>query len=234
MSKLSRKAIFPAAVILGAASLFAAPAMAQSVEAPAIEAPVKSSSPVTNLLGNASDSALDDLAKPGAFFADKAIRIALPGATGGILKKGLSFGNKLGITNDITKSINDAAGLAAGEAKPIFRNAINGLSVKDIPTLVGKSDGGTQYLRQSAGDELTGKIRPLVAKALGDVGAFKQLDKLGGKSSLLGGVGLNSDGLTDSVTKQTLNGIFKYMGNEERSLRKNPINAGKKIFNIFK
>ena len=211
--------------------VLATPVMAETPEA---EAPVKTGSPVTNLLANASDSALDDLSEPGAFYADEAIRIALPGTKGGILQKGLSIGNKLGLTSNITKSLNEAAGMAANEAKPIFRSAINGLSVSDIPGLVTKSDGGTRYLKKSAGDELSVKIRPLVAKALGEVGAYKQLDKLGGKSSMLGGLGLSNDGLTDSVTKQALNGIFKYMGSEEKKLRSNPISTGKKILDIFK
>lgn len=207
------------------------PAMAGSEDS----APqAKAQSPVTGLLANASDSALDDLSQPGAFYADEAIRIGLPGAKGGLLQKGFSLGNKLGITSGITRSLNEAAGKAAGEAKPIFRAAINDLSVNDVPGLVTKSDGGTRYLKQSAGDELSVKIRPLIAKALGEVGAYDQLDKLGSKNSFMGGLGLTNDGLTDSVTKQALKGIFKYMGSEEKKLRKNPLKAGKKIFKIFK
>lgn len=219
------------AAAIAACAVIATPVTAQNADA---EPAVKAGSPVTNLLANASDSALDDLSRPGAFYADKAIRIALPGTKGGLLQKGLRIGSKLGLTSDITRSLNEAAGLAAKEAKPIFRSAINDMSVKDIPGLVTKSDGGTRYLKQSAGDELSLKIRPLVAKALGDVGAYEQLDKLGGGGSLFGTLGLSNDGLTDSVTKQTLNGIFSYMGSEESKLRKSPIKTGKKIFDIFR
>jgi len=219
------------AAAFAACAMLAAPVMAQDVVA---EPAAKAGSPVTNLLANASDSALDDLAQPGAFYADKAIRIALPGTKGGLLQKGLSIGNKLGLTSDITRSLNEAAGLAAKEAKPIFRSAINDMSVKDIPGLVAKNDGGTRYLKQSASDQLSLKIRPLVAKALGEVGAYDQLDKMGGQRSMFGSLGLSNDGLTDSVTKQTLHGIFKYMGSEESKLRKSPIKTGKKIFDIFR
>jgi len=247
------------AILCSLAVITAAPASSQSLSIPGKTA---KSSGVTGLLGNASDSALDKLSQPGAFFADQAIRIALPGTKGNLVQKGLKFGDKIGVTNDITKSLNDAAGLAAKEAKPIFRSAIDGLSVKDIPGLVSKSDGGTRYLQDSAGSELQAKIRPLVEKALGDVGAFKQLDKLtggseGGSGGALGGLGggiggalgglggglggvggkslgLNRESLTDSVSKQALDGIFKYMGAEESKLRKNPLKAGKKLFGVFK
>ena len=87
--------------------------------------------PLNNLLGNASDSALDKLAKPGAFYADKAVRILLPG--GKTISKLFDLGSKAGLTDGLVKSINNAAGIAAGEAKHIFRSAINGLSLSDVP-----------------------------------------------------------------------------------------------------
>jgi hypothetical protein len=86
-------------------------------------------------------------------------------------------------------------------------------------------------LRKSSGDELALKIRPLVEKALGEVGAYRQFEKLGSVSSLarVGGLDFSRDGLTDSVTKQTMNGIFNYMGREEQNFRRNPLDKGKKL-----
>jgi hypothetical protein len=184
-----------------------------------------------NMLGNASDNALTKLAKPGAFFADQAVRINLPGGGSGKLLGKLA--DKTGLTNGLTKSINDAAGLAAEEAKPIFRASIGKLSLNDVPDLATKNDGATQYLQKSAGEELRGKIRPLVTGALTKVGAFSQLGKLGKAGGVLGKLGLNNDKLTDSVTDQTLKGIYSYMGNEEAALRKNPLKTGKSVIDIL-
>ena len=189
--------------------------------------------PVKSILGDASDSALDKLAQPGAFYADKAIRILLPGP----LKKAsklMKYTDQAGLTGNLTKSLNDAAGLAAKEAKPIFRSAINDMTLQDGVSVVSKSDGATRYLEESAGDDLQAKVRPLVAAALGKVGAFDQLDKLGAGSSLLSGAGLSRDGLTDSVTDQALKGIFQYIGTEEAKLRANPLDAGKKLLKTLK
>lgn len=55
--------------------------------------------PVKALLGQASDHALDQLAKPGAFSADEAIRIALPGAAQ--LGNLLDLAHKAGLTGDL-------------------------------------------------------------------------------------------------------------------------------------
>ncbi len=176
---------------------------------------------LTSLLGNASDSALDKLGKPGAFYADKAIRILLPG--GKTVSKLLNVGAKAGLTDGLVRRLNDAAGLAAKEAKPIFRGAIDNVRLSDVPGIATKNDGATQYLRQSAGGDLRLKITPLIESALGQVGAFDQIDKLGKAGSLVSSFGLNRASLTDSVSDQALKGIFSYIGQEETALRKNPL-----------
>lgn len=188
-----------------------------------------SASSLKGTLGNASDKALDKLALPDGFYRDVAIRILLPGSTGKLASKLMKSGDKLGLTSKLTKSLNDAASLAAGEAKPVFRKSIDGLQWTDVPGIALKNDGATQYLRKSSGTDLQAKIRPLIGSALGKVGAFGQLSKLGKTASLLGLAGLTQDGLTDSVTNQALNGIFSYIGKEEAGLRGNVLGVGKSV-----
>lgn len=180
---------------------------------------------LNGLLGKASDSALDKLAVPGAFYADPAVRIMLPlvGGSGGLLGSVLSAGSKLGLTDGLIRKLNDAAGLAAKEAKPVFRAAIGKLSLSDVPGIVKQNDGASQYLRTSAGEELKGKLRPLVDAGLTKVGAYGALDRLSRKSSLATLAGISHDKLGASVTDQALNGIFKYIGGEEAKLRANPL-----------
>lgn len=174
------------------------------------------------LLAGASDGALTKLAEPGAFYRDTAIRILLPGASGKLARKLLGAGDKLGLTTNLTRSLNDAAGLAANEAKPVFRSAIDGLRISDVPGIALNKQGGTDYLRTTAGGELQGKVRPLIGSALSQVGAYDQLARLGQTSSLLGTLGLTPDGLTDSVAEQAMKGIFRYMGSEEAKLKSDP------------
>ena len=180
---------------------------------------------LTSLLGKASDSALDKLAVPGAFYGDPAIRIMLPlvGGAGGTIGKLLGGADKLGLSDGITRKLNDAAGLAAKEAKPVFRAAIDGLKLTDIPGIAGQNDGATQYLRRTSGDVLKGKLRPLIDRALGQVGAFGAVDKLAKTSSLVRAAGISRDKLGNSVTDQALIGIFRYIGGEERGLRARPL-----------
>ncbi len=192
------------------------------------------------LLGNASDSALDQLSKPGAFYADQAVRIALPGPLQKASKL-MKLTDKAGLTNNLTKSLNDAAGLAAQEAKPVFRSAIDSMTLSDgVGIVTGGDTAGTQYLKRTSGSVLREKMRPLVTNALSKTGAFKQLDSLGssgGTAGMLGslaGVDLSRDGLIDSVTDQAMSGIFTYIGREESTFRKNPLKAGQKLLDSIR
>ncbi len=181
---------------------------------------------LTDMLGRATDTSLDRLAQPGAFYGDPLVRIGLPligGGMGGMLGRAMDAGQKLGLTDNLVRKLNDAAGIAAREAKPVFRTAISRLSLTDVPGIAGQNDGATQYLRRSATDELHGKLRPLVDAGLSQVGAFGQLDAVARQSSLIRAAGISRDGLGRSVTEQALNGIFRYIGGEEGRLRANPL-----------
>lgn len=197
---------------------------------------------LAGLLIKASDTSLDKLARPGAFYNDPETRIALPlvgglggssggSGLGGALGSVLGTTSKLGLTDGLVRAINDAAGVAAGEAKPIFRTAINNLSLSDAPDIVKNKDGATRYLRTSAGDELHGKLRPLVDGGLAKAGAYRQLDSLQKKSSIFAKAGITRDALGRSVTEQALNGIFGYIGKEEMALRDNPLGAAGGLLN---
>jgi Protein of unknown function (DUF4197) len=205
--------------IMAVASVAVTPAQAGALDGGGIK----------KLLGGASDNALDKLSKPGAFYADTAIRILLPGAKGKLASKLLKTSDKLGVTTKLTKSLNDAAGFAAQEAKPVFRSAVDGLSLADVPGIALKNDGATEYLKKSADADLRLKVRPLIVSALTKVGAFDQLEKMGKGGGLLSIAKLDRESLTESVTDQTMKGIYNYMAKEEAGLRGNILGTGKSI-----
>jgi hypothetical protein len=204
-------------------------AAAVSVAATPVQASALDGGGIKKLLGGASDNALDKLSKPGAFYADTAIRILLPGAKGKLASKLLKTSDKLGVTSKLTKSLNDAAGFAAQEAKPVFRSAVDGLSLADVPGIALKNDGATEYLKKSADTDLRLKVRPLIVSALTKVGAFDQLAKMGSAGGLLSIAKLDRESLTESVTDQTMKGIYNYMAKEEAGLRGNLLGTGKSI-----
>ena len=168
-----------------------------------------------DILKGATDKALDRVSQPDGFLKDELIRIALPGPLKQV-SKAMSLGSRLGLTKDMDMLINRAAEKAAGEAKPLFRAAVDDMSVKDgVDIATGGSDGATQYFRKTSGEAVEDKMRPLIASALADTGALKQLGKLRVP-------GYSSADLTDYVTEKATDGIFHYIAKEEADLRKNP------------
>jgi hypothetical protein len=222
MSNLSRRNLMGVGVAALVASMIPATAYAKGL---------------TSLLADASDNSLNKLGEKDGFYRDLAVRILLPGSKGKLARSLLKTGDKLGLTSKLTRSLNDAASLAANEAKPIFRDAINGLKLRDVPNILTQNDGGTQYLKTSAGSALQSKVQPLVVAALGKVGAFNQLDNLAKQKGVLGQfvkiAKLDNQSLSDSVTEQALKGIYSYMGSEEGQLRKKIGNVGDILKDIF-
>lgn len=213
---MSSRRLFAAAGLAAAFLLVAVPAQAQF-----------SGASLKGLLGNASDAALDKLSQPGAFSADDAIRIALPGKAdqlSGLLK----LTGKAGLTGDITGNLNRAAEQAAAQAKPIFRSAIDKASMQDaIGIAKGGKTGATDYLRMTSGSEVRTRLLPLVKAALDRAGVLRQ-------SSLLSAVGMDADRLTDYVAGKTSDGIFTYVGREETRLRADPIGTGTELLKGLK
>ncbi len=207
----------PLAIIALMFAVLSAPAQAQL-----------SGAGLKEMLGNASDSALDKLSKPGAFSADDAIRIALPGAGGKGLGDLMSMASKAGLTGDINGALNSAAEQAAGQAKPIFRSAINKASFSDAVIIArGGNTGATDYLKKSTGAEIKTRLLPLVKAALEKSGVMKQ-------ASQLSALGMNESRLTDYVAGKTSDGIFTYVGREETRMRQDPIGTGSTLLKGLK
>jgi hypothetical protein len=208
------------------------------------------SAPIKAMLIQASDKALDKLARPGAFSTDDAIRIILPDQPdqASNLQR---MADESGMSAKLQRSINDAAGLAASQAKPIFHRAIQRMTLKDTIRILSKDHGATNYLRKTSGDELYAMLHPIIASALERTGAYKLAGLL--KSGALGGAphprnppagpgaGPTSDSdddplwdpasvgapvsresLADNVTDQAMHGIFKYIGHQEEKIRQDP------------
>lgn len=181
---------------------------------------------IKGVLAQASDAALDKLSKPGAFSADDAIRIGLPG--GKNVSSLMKLADQAGVTNDLSGSLNRAAEAAAAQAKPIFRSAIDKASMKDAVDIAkGGNTGATDYLKKSSNTEIVAKLKPLVQGALAQSGVLKQ-------TSQLSAVGMDDRKITDYVTQKTADGIYTYMGREEQTLRKDPIGTGKELLKGLK
>ena len=235
----------------GIAAIAAAPAAAQSVQdagallgrilgsptaatstTPSAPPPNVSSSEASNglklALGKAAETVVGQLGRPGGFANDPKVRIGLPGPLGK-LNGLLGMLDNAGVTDGLSGKLNAAAEGAVGRALPLLKSAITRMTVTDALGIVtGGDTSATDYFRRSMGPSLQTEMRPGVAKSLSNVKAFKALDSFSAKNNLVAGQ-FGARDLTGYVTQKASDGVFLYLGEQERAIRANPLGTGSSL-----
>jgi hypothetical protein len=161
------------------------------------------------------------LSAANGFFKDAAVKILMPEE----MKKVESRLRAIGmgkLVDDAVLSMNRAAEDASKTAAPIFVDAIKKMSVKDaVGILKGADTAATSYLRKTTADELTKSFTPIVEEALKKVNATKYWKDLATAYNKFSSTPVNTD-LNQYVTGKALNGLFFYVGEEEKKIRTNP------------
>jgi len=124
----------------------------------------------------------------------------------------------------VTNLLNRAAETAAPAAKDIFLNALQQLTLTDALSLVTSSskDAATQLLRKNSEAALNAALRPSIVQSLDQVGANASYTKLIERYNKLPLVTPASTNLTDYVTKETVDGLFVLLAQQEAKIRQNP------------
>ena len=188
-------------------------------------------------LAKGTTNAINSLGRNGGFWNNEKVRIPLPGKLeqAGKLARQLGQGAKV---DAFERSLNRAAEKAVPQVADIFGDAIRKMTLDDARgILTGGDHAATDYFRRVAGDALTARIHPIVAKATDSVGVthkYKAFTSASGGGAMgeaigaLGAFGGKSKGgtssldLDDYVTQKTLDGLFTTIGEQEQSIRKNP------------
>jgi len=124
--------------------------------------------------------------------------------------------------DDAILSMNRAAEEASKSAAPIFANAVKSMSVQDaLGILRGADTAATGYLRKSTSAQLTASFRPVIEQALQKTGATKYWKDVFDTYNKFSLKPINSD-LTGFVTDRAMSGIFYYVADEEKKIRKDP------------
>ena len=158
------------------------------------------------------------------YWRDDKIRIPLPGVLGKTQRTLTQLGMSRPL-DDLQHRVNIAAETAAPEARAMFVGAIRAMTVEDVVgVLRGGDTAGTTYLKGKTSPQLTGLFRPPMASALAATGALKSLDRVVANNSLAGALGRSpSATLTDFAVGKALDGLFFYVGEEERAIRTDPV-----------
>jgi len=165
----------------------------------------------------------DKAAAVDGFFRNPAIKIPFPRDA----KKAADALKNIGMEKEIknfVKTLNRSAEMAAGEAKPIFVDAIKEMSIEDAWGILNGNDnqGATNYLKESTSDKLFEKMSPIVSRALESTDATKYYRDLIKRYNKIPFVKKKNADLSEYATQKTLDGLFYLVGEEEEKIRENP------------
>ncbi len=170
-----------------------------------------------------TERAVNGVGRTDGFNADPIIHIMLPED----LRTAQSLLKKVGLSSladDLELKLNRAAEAAAPEAKRIFWNAVDAMSLDDAMAIYkGPDDAATQYFRKAMSPDLKTAMKPVVEKGLQDAGAVQAYDSLIGEYRKMPFVPDLKADLTDHTLNYALDGIFHYLAEEEAAIRNNPV-----------
>lgn len=164
---------------------------------------------------------VSSLTQKDGFLGDAMVKILLPQELQMVEKSLRSVGLGNLVDQGIT-SLNRAAEGAVKDATPIFVNAIQQMSFTDARNiLMGKENAATQYLQLTTERDLYALFNPVVRNSFSRVGADELWKNIIGQYNHLPFVQKVNPDLTDYVTQQALQGVFKKIAVEEKEIRTN-------------
>ncbi|MBN1159182.1 MAG: DUF4197 domain-containing protein [Bacteroidales bacterium] len=126
--------------------------------------------------------------------------------------------------DEVIRSINRAAEMAAGEARPVFISAITGMTVTDALEIVrGADNAATLYLQRSTSAQLIEAFHPIISSALERVDATRYWDDVVNTYNMLPFIKKMNPDLAGYVTDKAIEGLFSIIAKEELKIRHDPL-----------
>ncbi len=170
------------------------------------------------------DTQVTKLTQTDGFYRNELVKIFLPEELQKVDKTLRSIG--LGsLADEGIKMMNRAAENAVKEATPIFVSAVKNITFNDARNiLLGNDEAATAYLKRSTTSQLYAKFNPVIKSSFNKVGADKVWNNIITKYNQVPLVQKVNPDLTDYVTNEALDGVYKMIAVEEKNIRNN-INA---------
>ncbi len=215
------------------AALFFIPASAQALDWGALlkktvsAQPAAGDSKIVNGLKEAlrvgTEKAVALTGQKDGYFKNEKIKILMPeklrAMEGALRKVGLG-----GQIDQLVLSMNRAAEAAAPQAKTIFVKAISEMTFEDAQKIYkGGDTAATQYFQTKTTPELIRLFKPAVTKSMADYNVSKMYQTVAGKYNALPAAKFfPAPEAEDYVVNQSLNGLFKVLGDQEKAIRRDP------------
>lgn len=168
------------------------------------------------------ENAVQFLAKPDGYFRNELVKILLPPQYKAV-EKALRFAGMSKMLDEFVLSMNRAAETAAPFATQIFTGAIKEITFDDArQILIGSDTAATEFFRGKTTAKLVELFKPVVQKAMSEVGVTQQFQAMTSRLKMLPFIRPESLDLDHYVVGKALGGLFFTLGEEEKKIRTNP------------
>ncbi len=185
-------------------------------------------------LSKGVDVAVSQLGANNGFLNDPKVAIPLPGG----LEKADKTLHMLGLggqADELRTTMNHAAEQAVAQARPVFKQALQHMTLNDAKGILTGGDGaGTAYFKRTTSAQLTTNFKPIVSTETAKLGVTAKYNEIAGKAAQLGLMSSQEANINDYVTAKALDGLFSRVADEEHEIRKDPMGQAssliKKVF----
>jgi hypothetical protein len=216
---LQKTSVFSLVLIL----LFSCAELQQVVDQLPQSNPVLSNTEIASGLRQALDMGIDKqvtkLSQKDGFFKNDLVKIVLPEELQNVDRalRNIGLGS---LADEGLKVLNRAAEDAVKEATSIFVNAVKDITFEDArEILLGEDNAATTYLTSKTQNELYNKFKPIINTSFTKVGADQIWSNLITKYNNIPLTNNVNPDLTDYVTNEALNGVYKMIAIEEKEIR---------------
>lgn len=173
-------------------------------------------------LAVATKNAVGKASQPGAYASNPKLRIPMPDQLKGMAATMRKFG--MGpLVDDLEAKMNAGAEQAAGQAGPVFLDAIRQMNFDDAKKVLnGGNTAATNYFREKTSADLKELCKPVVTKSIDQAGASAIYKTVMDKYSQLPLATKPQFSLEDYVSDKAVTGLFTLLGEEETKIRKDP------------
>jgi hypothetical protein len=221
-----KKILFPMLILF----VIAVPASAQldkllkglGIGQPAELSDVKIGSGLKEALKIGTENAVKLTGKADGYFLNQAIKILMPEKLQKV-EQGLRLVGYGSQVDEFVLSMNRAAERAAPAAKQIFWDAIGEMTIDDARKILSSHEtAATDYFKGKTTGKLTSAFKPVVDKAMNEVGVTRQYKELVGRYEAIPFVKKETFDIDGYVVTKALDGLFYVVGEEEKKIRKDP------------
>lgn len=217
-----KKFIIP---VIAMSMMFSGCAELQQVASQLPQGTIVSNTDIAQGLREALDKGIDTqvtkLTATDGFYKNELVKILLPAELQKVDKtlRDIGLGS---LADEGLKIMNRAAEDAVKQATPIFIDAVKNITFTDAKNiLLGNDEAATAYLKKSTTAQLYAKFNPVIKSSFSKVGADRVWANIITSYNKVPLVTKVNPDLTDYVTTEALDGVYKMIAVEEKDIRNN-------------